>query len=104
MRPQQLAKLARRKRRDDTDLLEPRLRVPCERHLERREVEVPVEPLEHVGTLPRVVDQLVAITRSVLRLQRLACRGRMEERRIDRVVDHDRVAQLDPELSMLGAG
>ena len=46
-------------------------------------------------------DQLVAISRTLRRPERLAARGRMEDRRVDGIRDHDRIPKLEPELAVL---
>ena len=88
-------------RADDADALERRRRAAGERQLVARVVEVAVEPGERGAALPGLSDQLVAISRIRPPVERLAARGRMEDRRVDGVRDHDRVAQLEPELAVL---
>ena len=59
-----------------------------------------VEPAKDVCTLSRIVGPARGHDPQRSPIQRLSVTRRMEDRRIDGVVDHDRLPQLDSELVM----
>ena len=62
---------------------------------------IPVEPLERVGTFPRVVGPARGDQPQRSARKRVPRLGRMEDRRICRIRNHDRITQLEPELPVL---
>ncbi len=100
LRPQQVGERTRVERPDDADALERRGRAARERELEARVVEVPVEPGERVAALARVVRPARRHDPDTASLERLPPGGRVEDRRIDRIRNHDRAPEIQAELAV----
>ena len=101
LRPEQVGERVRIERPDDAEALERGRRPPCERELEPVGIEVPVEPGERLRALAGIVRPAARDQPHPPPLQRIAARRRMEDRRVDRVRDDDRLPQLEAELAML---
>ncbi len=101
MRAEQVGERSRSERPDDVNALEALLRAAGESEFVGVEVEVLVQPAQDVRALARIVRPARRDHAQAPAVERLARSRWMEDRRVDGVVNHNRIAQLEAELAML---
>src|SRR5262249_49157389 len=99
--PQELGERLGRERWDDANAPKRLLGVSRKGQLTRVEVETLGEPRQHIGALARIVRPARRGNAQPPSSERGALAWWIEDRRIDGVVDHNRVAHLKAQLAVL---